>query len=117
MADAKQLVRTALEEIYENGDLDRADELIHPDYVSPEPAHPDHPGGPEGVKETVRGLHAMFADLRFEIHDEIAEDDRVAMRVTMHGRDIRSGAPFAMRQMHIWRVANGQLAEHWALRD
>ena len=35
----KQLVRRALDEIYAQGDLERADELIHPDFVdhAPEP--------------------------------------------------------------------------------
>jgi predicted ester cyclase len=122
-ADAKALARRALDEIYANADLDLVDELIHVGYSSPEPAHPGRTGH-DGVRETVRGLHAAFADLRFEIHDEIAEGDKVVQRVTMHGRQTGplmdhepTGRRFAMRQVHIWRIADGKLAEHWGLRD
>jgi predicted ester cyclase len=41
--------------------------------VDHEPAHPDQPTGPEGVKQTVRRLHAAFGGLRFEVEDEIAD--------------------------------------------
>jgi hypothetical protein len=62
----KRLVRRALEEIYAKGDLELANELIHPDFVDHEPAHPEQPAGPESVKQTVRRLHDTFGDLRFE---------------------------------------------------
>ncbi len=78
--DNKRLARRALEEIYERGNLDLADELIHPEFADHEPAHPDHPLGPEAVKQTVRGLHETFSELRFEVEDEIAEGDRVVQR-------------------------------------
>jgi hypothetical protein len=60
----KRLARRALEEIYANGDLELADE--HPDFVDHEPAHPERPTGPEGVRQTVRQLHETFGDLRFD---------------------------------------------------
>jgi predicted ester cyclase len=120
----KQLVRRALAEIYEHGNLELADELIHPDYADHEPAHPDLPGGPESVKETVRSLHATFGDLRFEVHDEIAEGDKVVQRATMSGRHTGplmgrepTGREFAVRHVYIWRIADGKIAEHWGSRD
>jgi ketosteroid isomerase-like protein len=73
----KRLVRRALEEIYAKGDLELADDLVHPDFVDHEPAHPERPTGPESVKQTVRSLHDTFGDLRFEVEDEIAEGDKV----------------------------------------
>jgi hypothetical protein len=39
--DSKRLVRRALEEIYAQGDLELADELVHADFVDHEPAHAD----------------------------------------------------------------------------
>ena len=79
----KRLVRRALEEIYAKGDLELANELIHPDFVDHEPAHPEQPTGPESVKQTVRQLHDTFGDLRFEVQDEIAEGEDVVQLVTM----------------------------------
>jgi predicted ester cyclase len=120
----KRLARRALEEIYERGDLELADELVHPDFADHEPAHPDHPPGPESVKQTVRSLQATFGELRFEVEDEVAERDRVVQRVTMSGRHTGplmgrepTGRTFAVRHVYIWRIAEGKLAEHWGSRD
>jgi predicted ester cyclase len=120
----KRLVRRALAEIYTKGDLELADELIHPDFVNHEPAHPDLPTGPESVKQTVRSLHAAFGGLRFEVQDEIAEGDKVVQRATMSGRHAGpmmghepTGREFTVRHVHIWRIADGKIVEHWGSRD
>jgi len=122
--DNKRLVRRALDEIYGGGDLDLADELFTPEFADHEPAHPDHPLGPEAVKQTVRGLHATFADLRFEVEDEIAEGDMLVQRATMSGRHAGplmghepTGRELAVRHVYIWRIADGRIAEHWGVRD
>lgn len=120
----KRLVRRALDEIYAGGDLELADALVDPGFVDHEPAHPNRPPGPESVKETVRGLHAAFGELRFDVEDEIAEGDRVVQRVTMRGRHVGplmgagpTGRTFAVRHVYIWRIAGGRIAEHWGSRD
>ena len=120
----KRLVRRALEEVYTNGDLELADELVHPDFVDHEPAHPDVPGGPDSVKQTVQRLQAIFGELRFDVEDEIAEGDKVVQLVTMSGRHTGplmgrepSGTAFAVRHVYIWRIADDRIAEHWGSRD
>jgi ketosteroid isomerase-like protein len=82
----KRLVRRALEEIYAQGNLELVDELVHPDFADHDPAHPDGPTGPESVRQTVERLHDAFGELRFEVEDEIAEDDKVVQMVMMSGR-------------------------------
>ncbi len=37
----KRLARTLMHEVYEDGKLHLADELVHPGFVDHEPAHPD----------------------------------------------------------------------------
>jgi predicted ester cyclase len=120
----KRLVRRALEEIYQDGDLAVVDELIHPDYLDHEPAHTDHRPGPDSVRETVRSLHDAFADLRFDVHDEIAEGDKVVQRATMRGRHTGTlaghaptGREFEVRHVYIWRIVDGRIVEHWGSRD
>ena len=122
--DNKRLVRRALEEIYTQGGLELADELVHPDFVDHEPSHPGQPTGPESVKQTVRRLRSAFGELRFDIEDEIAEGDKVVQLVTMSGRHTGplmgrepTGREFAVRHIYIWRIADGQIAEHWGSRD
>jgi predicted ester cyclase len=120
----KRLVRRALEEIYTKGDLELADELIHPDFVDHEPAHPEQPTGPESVKQTVRHLVSAFGELRFEVEDEIAEGGKVVQLVTMSGRHTGplmgrepTGKAFAVRHIYIWRIADGKIVDHWGSRD
>ena len=117
----KRLVRRALREIYADGNLEVACELIHPDFVDHEPAHPEHPTGPESVKQTVRQLYEAFGGLRFEVQDEIAEGDKVVQRAIMSGRNTGSlmgreptGKEFAVR--HTWRIAGDKIVEHWGSR-
>jgi predicted ester cyclase len=120
----KRLVRRALEEVYANGDLELADELVHPDFVDHEAAHSDLPRGPDSVKQTVRHLQGMFGELRFEVEDEIAEGDKVVQLVTMSGRHTGplmgrkpTNKAFAVRHIYIWRIADGKIAGHWGSRD
>jgi predicted ester cyclase len=120
----KLLVRRALEEIYAQGNLGLADELVHPDFQDHEPAHPEHPPGPESVKQTVESLHSTFRDLWFEVEDEIAAGDRVVQRVVMSGRHAGplmgrepTGKKFAVRHIYIWRIADDKIVDHWGSRD
>jgi predicted ester cyclase len=80
----RQITRRVLEELFEKGNLDVAEELIHPEFVNHE-APPDNPQGPEGLKETVSWLRGLWGPMRAEIEDEICEGDKVVARVTMHG--------------------------------
>ena len=65
--DNKRLVRRALEEIYTNGALGLAKELVHPDFVDHEPAHTEQPTGPESGKQTVRRLHSAFGQVESQV--------------------------------------------------
>jgi predicted ester cyclase len=120
----KRLVRRALDEIYAQGDVELANELVHPDFVDHEPTHPDQPTGPDSVKRTVRHLHSMFGELRFEVEDEIADGHKVVQLVTMSGRHTGplmgrepTGKEFAVRHIYIWRIADGKIVDHWGSRD
>lgn len=120
----RRLVRRALEEVYVNGDLEVADELVHSNFVDHEPSHPDLPTGPASVKQTVQSLQSAFGELRFDVEDEVAEADKVVQRVTMSGRHTGplmgrepTGAAFAVRHISIWRIEDGKIAEHWGSRD
>jgi predicted ester cyclase len=119
----KRIARRVLEELIEKGNLDAADELIHPDFVNHE-APPDNPQGPEGLKETISWLRGLWGPMRAEIEDEICEGDKVVARLTMHGRHVGeflgkppTGKEFAAEQIHVWRVEGGKVIEHWSVRN
>ena len=56
--------------------------------------------------------------------DLIATDDRVVARVRFQATPKAAfdgvepnGQPVDVEHIHIWRVADGKLAEHWMVRD
>ncbi|TMK64387.1 MAG: ester cyclase [Actinobacteria bacterium] len=119
----KRIARRVLEELFEKGNLEVTDELIHPDFVNHE-APPDNPQGPEGLKETVSWLRGLWGPMRADIEDEITEGQKVVARVTMHGRHLGeflgrppTGKEFAAKQIHIWRMEDAKVIEHWSVRD
>jgi predicted ester cyclase len=119
----KRITRRLLEELFEKGNLDAADDLVHPDFINHE-APPDNPQGPAGLKETVSWLRGLWGPMRAQIEDEICEDDKVVARLIMHGRHVGeflgkppTGKEYAAEQIHIWRVADGKVIEHWSVRD
>ncbi|MGH2848104.1 MAG: ester cyclase [Thermoleophilaceae bacterium] len=119
----EQAVRRVLDELFYRGDLDAADELVHPDFVNHE-APPGSPQGPDGLKQTVAWLRGLWGDMRAEIEDLICAGDKVVARVTMHGRHVGeflgrppTGKEYAVQQVHIYRFQDGKLIEHWGCRD
>lgn len=115
-----QLARRAIA-AFEAADEDAVDELIHPCYR-------DHAGnntgGQEGARQTMRWLRDTFADTTIVPQDLIASDDRVVARVRFSATQIgdlynvpATGKRLEAEHVHIWRVADGQLAEHWMVRD
>jgi predicted ester cyclase len=119
----KQTTRRVLEELFEKGNLEAADDLVHPRFVNHE-APPGSPQGPEGLKETVAWLRGLWGAMSFEVEDEICEEDKVVARVVMHGRHVGeflgkepTGNEFATKQIHIWRLEDGKVIEHWSVRD
>jgi predicted SnoaL-like aldol condensation-catalyzing enzyme len=119
----KRITRRVLVELFENGNLEAIDELIDPEFVNHE-APPSSLQGPEGMKETITWLRGLWGPMRAEIEDEICEGDKVVARVTMHGRHVGeflgqppTGKEFATKQIHIWRLQDGMVIEHWSVRD
>jgi predicted ester cyclase len=108
---------------YDASDESVIDELIHPQHRD---HAPDEEGlGRDAVRDSMRWVKATFGDRETEIEDLFATDDRVVARVRFAATQIGelpmglppTGRRFETEHVHIWRVADGQLAEHWMLRD
>jgi steroid delta-isomerase-like uncharacterized protein len=118
------LARRSFDEIWNNGNLDAADELYSPDYVNHDPVSPEVPPGPEGVKQLAKMYRRAFPDLRFAIEEMLTAGDRVITRWTGEGthRGALRGLPASGRQarvtgISIHRIAGGRIVETWANWD
>ena len=116
----KAVVRRVIEEMFNKGNLDAADELIAPDFVQHDPAMPEEVHGPEGFKNFAAAYRAAFPDLHMNIEEQIAEGDLVATRWTVtgtHDGEIMginpTGSRVAQPGMDISRVSEGKVAETW----
>jgi steroid delta-isomerase-like uncharacterized protein len=124
LEENKVVARRWSEELWGQGDLAVADEIIAPDYVRHDAGDPFPARGPEDVKHIVCLLRAMLPDLRIDVEDQIAEGDKVVSRYTASGTDTRGymGRPPTGRAIRnvgiqIFRFADGKIVESWAVRD
>src|SRR5512143_526360 len=81
----KALVRQMIEEVFNRGDLRRADDFLAPDFVEREELPPGIPRDREGVKQLTGMLRSAFPDFRATIDDIVAEGDKVVIRQTWSG--------------------------------
>lgn len=100
-----------------------ADELITPGCVD-HTAPAGIPAGPEGIKAVVGWLHRTFSDLQYQVDDVFGADDRVALRCTVsgvHSGELAGRPPtgrrFETMQIHVYRLEDGRIAEHWGARN
>jgi steroid delta-isomerase-like uncharacterized protein len=120
--ESKQVVLRHIEAL-NSGDLDAAEALTHRDFFNHE-AVPSRANGPGGLRATFANLRSAFAGFRFEPLDVIAEGDKVVVRARVSGRHVGAfggieptGREFSVQHIHIYRLVEGQIVEHWATRD
>lgn len=90
------------------------------------------PAGRDGMQRIAELLLAAFPDVRFEVDATVVEGDAVMCEVTMTGTHLGqpkagtgrrladlppTGRSVRQRQMHWFRVVDGEIAEHRAVRD
>jgi ketosteroid isomerase-like protein len=112
----KALVLQYRHEIFEQGNLAVADQILAPDFVWYYPADEPFAVGPEAVKQQATALRAFYAnDVVLTDNDVVAEGDRVVVRWTLVGNAHGEigGIPVTMTGIDIFHVADGHLVELW----
>ena len=109
-----------------HGEADESvlDDLVATDMVK----HAADPQGRDGLRTILRTIKGDLGPTELEQHHVISEGDLVVQHVTPHGTHRASTMPLltdvpvagrsaAWTFIHIWRVADGMLVEHWAHLD
>ena len=121
----KAIVRREMEEIFNHtGNLDAADEIFDPNYVSHEPTAGDT-RGIEEAKQFAATYREAFPDLENTIEDMVAEGDKVVVRFrgrgTHQGETEAFGPPTGKRMeitgITIKRLSEGKIVEAWTNFD
>jgi steroid delta-isomerase-like uncharacterized protein len=120
--DNKAVAKRAVEAI-NAGDFSLLESLVAPDGAD----HAVPPGMPPTRDSAIQFLimfRAAFPDLHYTLEDVIAEGDRVVQRATasgtMKGEFLgmpATGKSATWSEIHIVRVQDGKIVEHWASVD
>jgi steroid delta-isomerase-like uncharacterized protein len=120
----KALVRRWVEGLFNDGNLDVADEILSPDFVLHVPFDPRELRGAEAVKQFVSAYRQAYPDGHTTIEDQIAEGDQAVNRwraTGTHRGEFQGLAPTGNRVevtgIDIVRVAGGKLVEGWVELD
>jgi predicted ester cyclase len=106
------------------GDPTVLDDLVAVDLVN----HAAGPQGREGLRRILRMIDDDLGPVSYEQHHLFGDADLVTQHLTLHGRHRASSMPLlaplrpsgraaAWTFIHLWRVVDGLIVEHWACRD
>jgi steroid delta-isomerase-like uncharacterized protein len=103
-------------EIFVAGRVEAVDDLVTPDFVS----HGLPGAGPDVMKAAIERVAPALSDVSMAIQDAISEGDRVAVRLessaTQSGDFMgmpATGKRYTVEEIHIFRITDGKVAEHW----
>jgi predicted ester cyclase len=99
-------------------------DLVATDLVN----HAAGPQGRDGLDLILRTIDEDLGPVTLEQHHLIGEGDLVVQHLTLHGTHRASTMPLlagasasgravTWEFIHIWRVSDGMIVEHWACRD
>ena len=104
-------------------DMATMESLIADDFVDND-AMPGMAPGRQGMIDMMGMFVGAFPDLNVVVEHWVAEGDLVVgvmiTKGTQNGEFMgmpASGKKFSVREMHMVRVANGKMAEHWGLSN
>jgi predicted SnoaL-like aldol condensation-catalyzing enzyme len=109
-------------EIFQQGKLDVADEILTPDFVLRNPTlPPELTHGPEGVKKFASGVIESSSGYQIVHHDTISKGDKVMIRWTYTGMIKKemlgispSDKPVTITGFDLFRITTeGRIAEQW----
>ncbi|HEY8086325.1 MAG TPA: ester cyclase [Polyangiaceae bacterium] len=125
LEDNKAVVRRFIQEGVIGGNLDVIDELCAAECVN-HSAVPEARIGTAGLKRVVGFSRAAMPDQRWTREMVVAEGDLVVIHgireATWQAESFRgvptpTGKTIAVELVHIFRVREGKIVEHWAVRD
>jgi predicted ester cyclase len=120
--DNEKLYRRLIEEVFNQGHMEAADELVAPNSVERQRGGAGN--GPEGVKRTAGILRSAFSDFSLTIQDLVVDGDKVWARQRGGGTNTGSffghpptGKTAYIEVFDVVRFEDGRIVEHWGVPD
>ncbi len=109
-----------LQEFFRTGDAGWVDRVLADNFVQHISGIPPEAQSLEGFKQLLPALRQGFPDALFEVENLVAEGDKVAFSLIWkapHQGELLGIPPTGTRatvtEMHMLRIANGKIVEHW----
>ena len=120
----KAIVRRLIEELWNAGNPELADQIYAADYVRHGP-HAESPiRGSAALKQFAYMYLSAVPDLHHEIEDQFAREDGVVSRMTARGTHrgemmgiAPTGKPITFSMFSQHRIAGGKIVEEWISYD
>ena len=110
----KEVVRQFVERVYNQGDTSALDELFTIDFISHSfVTVPPRDGDFKQLKQFHENLPNNWSDVSAIIEDMIAEEDKISISMTVHGK--RDGKYVITPHLSMFRIQDGKIAEMWDL--
>ena len=121
--ESKQVIRMFIEEVLNQGRLERANDLVADDFVELDPL-PGQQQGREGLKEIIGQIRTGFPDINWVVDEMVAEAEKVCSRFTWSGthHGVFLGIPatgkrITVKGVVIDRLEAGKMADSRILMD
>jgi len=123
MSDLKALAGRIYDEVFNGGDLDLIDDLLHDDFVEHE-ALPGLPNGKDAPKAFMTMARNAFPDFRMTVHDVLQDGNKVMVRARASGTHQgefmgipATGNEFDVAVMDIMEYDGDKVIAHWGVMD
>ncbi len=122
-ATNKEVIQAFIEEVLNQKNLNRANDLVKEDFVELDPL-PGQAQGREGLKAILRVLWSAFPDMHWTVNEMVAEGEKVVTRFVWTGthRGAFLGIPATGKSVEVKgvvidRLENGKMADSRILMD
>jgi steroid delta-isomerase-like uncharacterized protein len=116
----EELAREFIDQVFVQGNAAAVDSLVTHDFES----HGLPGRGPDVMKQAIQRTSGALSDTEMRIQDVFGDDDRVAVRLTSSATQSgdfmgmpASGKRYSVEEIHLFRLENGRVAEHWHQLD
>ncbi len=117
--EAEIIVRNFVEDVWNQGTLDRIDDLVHPRYtVSGKIV------GTEWVRRNAENYRTAFPDVQVTVVDIVVMRNRVAARLLLAGTHLAehrgiaaTGCKVSYEEAAFWHIEDDKLKEGWFIAD
>ena len=124
----KGIVRRYFEEVVDKSNFDILDEIVTRDCIIHRPETSELIRGLEAFRQALEKILQVYSEFKTTIHDVIAEEDRVACRLSHRavnrtewtsrlGTHAVAGRTVTWSAIAIFRFHDGKIAEEWVSRD